>query len=48
MSVAAPPETRARKTVRRDARRLAPSRLVGGTLATWLLLAVACVAWWPV
>ncbi|WP_144749573.1 transglutaminaseTgpA domain-containing protein [Curtobacterium pusillum] len=48
MSVAASPDTRARKTVRRDARRLAPSRLVGGTLATWLLLAVASVAWWPV
>ncbi|WP_439691730.1 transglutaminaseTgpA domain-containing protein [Curtobacterium sp. SP.BCo] len=48
MSVAAPQETRARKTVRRDARRLAPARLVGGTLAVWLLLAVASVAWWPV
>ena len=41
-------ETRARKTVRRDARRLAPTRLVGGTLVVWLLLAVASVAWWPV
>ena len=48
MSVATTPETRARKSVRRDARRLAPSRLVGGTLAVWLLLAVACVSWWPV
>ncbi len=52
MSVAAGPETRARKTVRRDARRdarrFAPSRLVGGTLAVWLVLAVASVAWWPV
>lgn len=48
MSVAAPPETRARKTVRREARRLAPFRLAGGTLVVWLLLAVASVAWWPV
>ena len=52
MSVAANPDTRARKTVRRDARRaarrLTPTRLVGGTLAVWLLLAVASTAWWPV
>ncbi|MFS2073564.1 transglutaminaseTgpA domain-containing protein [Curtobacterium sp. CT11-133] len=52
MSVAAGPDTRARKTVRRDARRVArrlsPFRLVGGTLAVWLVLAVASVAWWPV
>ncbi|WP_144712191.1 transglutaminaseTgpA domain-containing protein [Curtobacterium pusillum] len=52
MSVAASPDTRARKTVRRDARRdarrLSPFRLAGGTLVVWLLLAVASVAWWPV
>lgn len=52
MSVAADPATRARKTVRKDARRearrLTPTRLVGGTLAVWLLLAVASTAWWPV
>ena len=52
MSAAADPGTRARKTVRKDARRearrLTPTRLVGGTLAVWLLLAVASTAWWPV
>ncbi|WFR66303.1 hypothetical protein P9139_15565 [Curtobacterium flaccumfaciens] len=48
MSVAARPDTRARKAVRRDARRLSPFRLAGGTLVVWLLLAVASVAWWPV
>lgn len=37
-----------RRSDRRDARRLAPFRLVGGTLAVWLLLAVASVSWWPV
>jgi hypothetical protein len=52
VSAAAEPATRARKTVRKDARRearrLTPTRLVGGTLAVWLLLAVASTAWWPV
>ena len=52
MSAAVDPGTRARKTVRKDARRearrLTPTRLVGGTLAVWLLLAVASTAWWPV
>lgn len=52
MSAAAEPGARARKTVRKDARRearrLTPTRLVGGTLAVWLLLAVASTAWWPV
>jgi hypothetical protein len=48
VSVAASPDTRARKTVRRDARRLSPFRLAGGTLVVWLLLAIASVAWWPV
>ena len=37
-----------RRADRRNARRLSVSRLVGGTLVVWLLLAVASVAWWPI
>ncbi|MGN8048552.1 transglutaminaseTgpA domain-containing protein [Curtobacterium sp. 22159] len=48
MSAAVNPDTRARKAVRRDARRVSPGRLIGATLVVWLLLAVASVAWWPV
>ncbi|WIB25116.1 transglutaminase domain-containing protein [Curtobacterium sp. MCSS17_015] len=39
-------QRRPRGAARRD--RPSPVRLVGGTLAVWLLLAVASVAWWPV
>jgi hypothetical protein len=48
----APPVDRARRSTRRsdrrDARRLVPFRLAGGTLVVWLLLAVASTSWWPV
>ncbi|WNY34529.1 hypothetical protein Q9Q99_04265 [Curtobacterium flaccumfaciens] len=48
----APSADRARRSTRRsdrrDARRLVPFRLAGGTLAVWLLLAVASASWWPV
>ena len=46
----APPRPRrdTRRQARRDARRVSPTRLVGGTLVVWLLLALASVAWWPV
>lgn len=48
----APAPDRARRSTRRsdrrDARRLIPFRLAGGTLAVWLLLAVASTSWWPV
>ncbi|WP_133937043.1 MULTISPECIES: transglutaminaseTgpA domain-containing protein [unclassified Curtobacterium] len=47
-----PPAERARRSTRRsdrrDARRLVPFRLAGGTLVVWLLLAIASVSWWPV
>ncbi|QQD74975.1 transglutaminase domain-containing protein [Curtobacterium sp. YC1] len=47
-----PPVDRARRSTRRsdrrDARRLVPFRLAGGTLVVWLLLAVASTSWWPI
>ncbi|WP_144765289.1 transglutaminase domain-containing protein [Curtobacterium sp. 9128] len=48
MSAPVAPSAPARRDTRRRARRTPAVRLVGGSLVVWLLLAVACTAWWPV